>query len=182
MLHPVATAIFLITLLAAPAAAQELPSGTVIAVIDWRYVEYNAEASKGIRSQLDAIASGFSVEISELENEVRSMQQELARQEAILAPEVFAQRGREFEDRVEFVQRLLNQRNNQIDQAFNFAITQVRDALSQVLDDASAQIGLTLVLDRTDIHYVHPSMDITEWALAALNEKLPSVNVSPPAN
>ena len=181
MLHR-AAALLLAIVMAAPAAAQESPAGTVIAVIDWRYVEFNAEASKGIRAQLDAIASGFSAEISALENHLRAMQQELQRQEAILAPDAFAQRRQEFEEQVEFVQRLVDQRNNQIDQAFNRAIDAVRDALAQVLEDASAQIGIALVLDKADVHYVHPSMDLTEWALAALNQKLPSVDVPPLAN
>ena len=156
-----------------------LPPAT-IAVLDSQAVLRTAEASQGIRTQVEAIADVYSAEITELEDRLRSAEQELRRQEAILAADVFAQRRREFEDQVDYVQRLVEQRNRQVDGAFNTAMTRVRDALLEAVIEISTQRGANLVLEKNSFLFNARVLDITEAVVALINQRLPNVDVPMP--
>ncbi|MDA1132063.1 MAG: OmpH family outer membrane protein [Proteobacteria bacterium] len=172
-----------LSLLAVPALAQaqdgRLPAA-VVAVLDSQFVIANAQASHGIRTQVEAIRDVYSAEIAALEDQLRAEEQELQRQQAILAAEVFAQRRREFEDRVDYVQRLVEERNRQIDRAFNTAMSVVRDAVFVLIVEMAEQRGFNIILEKDDLVFAARNLDITNDVVAALNERLPNVNVPTP--
>ena len=185
MLKHAAWVVLLFTVIPIISWAQDVPPAPLppatIAVRDTQAVLRTVEASQGSRTQVEAIAGVYSAEITELEDELRAAEQELGRQEAILAADVFAQRRREFQDRVDFVQRLVEQRNSQIDGAFNAAMTQVRDAMLSAVIDISSQRGANLVIEKTNFLFNARVLDITDAVVALINERLPNVNVPMPA-
>lgn len=179
---PFRAAVFMLAVLAVPASAhaQEVLPPAVIAVLDSQYVIVNAQASLGIRTQVEAIRDVYSLEIAALEDQLRAEEQELARQQAILAPDVFTQRRREFEDRVDYVQRLVEERNRQIDRAFNNAMTEVRDAVFILIVEMTEQRGFNVILEKDDLVFASRTLDITNDVVAALDERLPNVDVPMP--
>ena len=160
---------------------QQIPPA-VIAVVDSQRVLINAQASQGIRTQVESIRDIYSQEIARLEDELRTSEQELQRQQAILAPEAFSQRMREFEDRVDYVQRLVEERNRQIDRAFNQAMDQVRAELFDLVVEMSEHRGFNIILERGDLLFAVPGLDITDAVIATLDERLPNVFVPMPEN
>jgi len=173
---------FVSTILAVPVAvhAQELLPPAVIAVLDSEFVIVNSQASRGIRDQIEAIRDVYSQEISALEDQLRAEEQELKRQEAILAAEIFAQRRREFGDRVEYVQRLVEERNRQIDRAFSAAMNQVQDVILALIIELTEQRGFNVILEKDDLVFAARTLDITNDVVAALDERLPNVDVPMP--
>lgn len=159
--------------------AERLPPAT-IGIIDTQFILINADASQGIRAQIELIRDLYSAEISQLEDELRAQEQELSRQRVILAPEAFDERLELFEGEVDRVQRLVESRNDQMDRAFNEAMGQVRDALLQVVVELSELRGFNVILEQSDILFAVVGLDITDAVIARLNEVLPDVEVPIP--
>ena len=174
--------IFISTVFAVPMAvhAQELIPPAVIAVLDSEFVIVNAQASKGIRDQIEAIRDIYSQEIAAHEDQLRAEEQELQRQQAILAAEVFAQRRREFGERVEYVQRLVEERNRQIDRAFSAAMNQVQDVILALIIELTEQRGFNVILEKDDLVFAARTLDITTDVVAELDARLPNVEVPMP--
>lgn len=182
---------------AAPAApaggtpkAAALPSpppgplpAAVIAIVDINYVRSNSAAGRSITNQLRSIQEIYSAEISKLEEQLRLQDQELQRQQAILAPEAFAQRRRDFDIAVDAAQRLVDDRNRTLDRLLSDAMTKVNAVISQLLQDVSTVRGYNIVVDRNNtlLWYAAQAVDLTSEILAGLDQRLPNVEVPMPA-
>ena len=83
-----------------------------------RYFE-DSQASKSVRPTIDRMRKEFQQQVSAQEQRLRQAEQELARQRAILAPEAFAQKRREFSDQARQAQANVQQRRRDLDRAFN---------------------------------------------------------------
>ena len=152
----------------------------MIAVLDSQFVIVNGQASQGIRTQIEAIRDVYSEEIKALEDELRSDEDELKRQQAILAPDIFAERRREWEDRLAYVERLVEERNRQIDRSFNDAMNQVREAVLAVIVEMTEQRGFNIILEKGELVFAARTLDITDDIIIALDEALPNVDVPMP--
>jgi len=160
-------------------AATPLPPA-VIAIVDVAQVRANSLAAKDIQRQMAAIQEVYSVEISKLEDQLRAREQELQRQQAILAPEALAQRRREFETAVDRAQRLVEERNRTLDRLFNEAMSKVTAAIVTTLGDLQRERGFNMVLDRNVVLVPAPGLDLTADALARVDQRLPTVAVTLP--
>ena len=160
-------------------AAQDLP-GTVAAVIDFQQLERDALAAKNIHAQVETYRSQYAAVISREEEQLRQQEQELKRQRAILSPEAFAQRRREFEDNVASLQRHVQNRTRRLERSIETALATVNKVLGPIIKDLSAEFGFTLVLDKRQVRYVDDRFDITPIVLQRLDERLPQVTVPPP--
>ncbi len=162
------------------ANSQELIPPAVVAVLDSQYVIVNGKASQGIRTQIEAIRDIYSEEITALEDQLRSEEEELQRQRAILAPEVFTERREAWESRLDYVERLVDERNRQIDRAFNEAMNKVRDVVLEVIIEMTEQRGFNIILEKGDLVFADRALDITEDVISALDVLLPSIEVPMP--
>lgn len=161
------------------AISQGLPE-TVVAVIDFQQLERDALAAKNIRSQVEAYRAKYAATISQEEEQLRQQEQELKRQRAILSPEAFAQRRREFEDSVARLQRQVQSRTRRLERSIEASLASVNKVLGSIIKDLSGEFGFTLVLDKRQVRYIDDRFDITPVVLQHLDERLPQVTVPPP--
>ncbi|MBH64608.1 MAG: hypothetical protein CL569_19610 [Alphaproteobacteria bacterium] len=161
------------------ALGQGLPE-TVVAVIDFQKLERDALAAKNIRSQVEGYRSQYAAIISQEEEQLRQQEQELKRQRAILSPEAFAQRRREFEDSVARLQRQVQNRTRRLERSIETSLASVNKVLGPIIKDLSTEFGFTLVLDKRQVRYIDDRFDITPIVLQRLDERLPEVTVPPP--
>lgn len=155
-------------------------SGTVVAVIDFQQLERDALAAKNIRAQVETYRSRYAAVISEEEEQLRQQEHELQRQRAILSPEAFAQRRREFEDNVASLQRQVQNRTRRLERSIEAALASVNKVLGPIIESLSGELGFTLVLDKRQVRYVDDRFDITTIVLQRLDERLPLVTVPSP--
>jgi Skp family chaperone for outer membrane proteins len=166
---------------AAPEAARELPpAGTIMVVTDVIKLLNDSTAAQAVRDQIDKQRQSFQADLQKQENELRNVDQELARQRAILAPEAFAQRRREFEKKISDAQQQLQDRRRQLDQAYSAAMQKVNEAINEVVLEIVQERNYQVVLSRSQIVAVQTALDITPEVLRRLNRKLPTVAVSMP--
>lgn len=169
----------------APAAKSNYelpPAGTAIVVTDVVTILREAQAVQGIRTQIERQRNAYQAELQKQENELRSADQELAKQRALLSPEAFAQRRRELEKRVSDAQQSVQDRRRNLDTGFNTAMQKVNDAMVQVIGEIVQEKNYQIVLTKTQVVIVQTALDITPEVMRRLNRKLPTVTVSIPQN
>ncbi|MCZ6887500.1 MAG: OmpH family outer membrane protein [Gammaproteobacteria bacterium] len=158
------------------AVAQEIPTAQV-AVLDYQKILRDSSSAVDIKAQVERQRQIYQDQITKQEQELRDADQELARQRTILAPEAFAQKRREFEERVAEVQREVQSRKRELDQAYDYGIQQVQQALVGIITELAEERGFNLILSRQQIVYADKSLNISEEVLVRLNERLPKVTV-----
>ena len=167
-----------------PGMAQESERvGTIrvkMAVIDMNEVRRNATAVKDIRAQVEKFRTQFQAEIKKEEEELRTANQELGRQRAILSPEAFADERRKFELRLAGVQRKVQQRKQNLDKALNDAMFEVQKSLNKIVVDLAKEHNLTLVLRKEQTVLVATPLNITGVVLQRLDQAVPTIKVLEP--
>ena len=150
------------------------------AVLDVQKILREAKAVKSIREQIASFGVKIEEGIEKEREKLRKSNQELARQRTILAPEVFAEKRREFEQRVVEVQRMVQKRQRDLDKTRSNALEKVNKTYIGIVKNIAAERKLFMILRKIQTAYVNPSMDITEEVLAILNKKQPTVTVDKP--
>jgi Skp family chaperone for outer membrane proteins len=167
-----------------PGLAQEpVKVGTLrvkMAVIDMNAVRRNATAVKDIRVQVEKFRAEFQAEIKKEEEELRTANQELGRQRAILSPEAFTDERRKFDQRLAGVQRKVQQRKQNLDKALNDAMFEVQKSLNKIVVDLAKEHSLTLVLRKEQTVLVAKPLNITEVVLQRLDQAVPTIKVVEP--
>lgn len=151
-----------------------------VAVIDVQIILVDSKAVKDIREQITKFGTQFEKEIEKERNEIRTANQELARQRTILSPEAFAEKRRKFEQRVVEVQRLVQQRQRELDKSRNEAMIVLNKAYTEIVWKIANELSLAVILRKNQTAYAVPSLDITKKVLTRLDKKLPTVKVSKP--
>jgi outer membrane protein len=172
------------SVVSAQEAAQEpvAKSGVAvrIAVIDIEAIQRNAKAVKSIRDQVDDYRKAFGVDAQKEDEELRKANEQLARQRAILAPEVFSEERKKFEQRVAEFQRNVQSGNRALDAVFTEAMKVVQKELNAVVVEIAKDFGLTLIVRKNMTILVATPLEATGEALKRLDAKLATVKVTDP--
>jgi len=175
-------------LLISPAASAQQPAPTNagqslnIIVMSIEDIRRNAVAVQNIREQIAGFRKEFQTDIQKEESALRSANQELAKKRAILSPEAFAKERRDFEQRVIGVQKLVQKRKRQLDQAQVEAMLVVEKNMNQIVADIAQARSASLVLRRTQTVLVARNLDVTAEVLERLNKELVKVPVKKPSD
>jgi outer membrane protein len=176
-----AAAVYVVAPVSLSFAAEPL-SSAVIAVVDTQRVRQNSTAMQRVKAQIEEHRSAFQIKINKLDEALRGEEQELNRQQAILAPEVFAEKRRNFQQKVASAQREVQDRIRVLDRVLADATRQLQRAMLPVFVDLSKERGFNIVLPRLQIVFATPDLDITDDVLRRLNERLPGIEVVLPSN
>jgi len=169
----------------APAAAPAAPAtgelkAPVIAVIDVQKIMQDSVASKGISKSFETLRETYQKEISTLEDKLRKGEDELRKQQTVLAPEALANKRRDFEKQVAEVQKTVQTRKRVLETSLNEAMAVVHKTMVEVVADISRERGANLVLARQQFVLVDTQLDVTETVLERVNKKLPQVALNVP--
>lgn len=151
-----------------------------VAVLDVSVILRDALAVKGIQEQINKYGTKFEEEIEKQRDEIRNANQELARQRTILSPDAFAEKRRQFEQRVVEVQQLVQQRQRELDTSRNDAMTKVNDAYIKIVSQIASDRKLAVILRKDQTAFSSRALDVTDEILSLLNKQLPKVAVSEP--
>jgi Skp family chaperone for outer membrane proteins len=152
----------------------------VIAFIDYQLVLREAVAAKSIRQQIQVFRTEYQNELAQSEKALRSEEQELKRQRAILSAEVFDAKRRAFEDNVARAQRSVQDRNRMLDRSYSQAMNQLGVTVRKIVAGMSEAMGFNYVVERSQIMFAKRDFNITKQVLEQLNAKLPTIEVPQP--
>lgn len=176
-----ATAFFLLagTAVAQTKAGQgaDAKPAPVIAIVDIRGIMAQANAARSVREQIEKLRVAYQEEITADEDALRKEDQELNRQRAILSPEALTERRQQFNTRVAEVQRKVEERKRELNQALNAGMQEVQKVLLVLVAEMAKNQGYTLVLPKSQVVLADNRMEITAPILEMLNKRLPSVKI-----
>ena len=162
------------------ARAEPLPPA-VIAIIDYRALERESDAALDVIGQVNAYRDTYQAEIAAREETLRAEAQELERQRTILAPEVFSEKRRAFEQRTQAVQREVTERTRRFDRALGTARNEILRTILVIVTEIAEDRKFNIVLDSSQALFVAKSLDITQAVMEKLNDRLSTVTVAVPA-
>tara|TARA_A100001011_G_scaffold312989_1_gene330673 strand:- start:1301 stop:1876 length:576 start_codon:yes stop_codon:yes gene_type:complete len=160
--------------------AADLPLKVIVLNLD--EIRRQATVVTNIRDQIANYRTGFQAGIQNEEDALRAANKELAKKRTILSPEAFAKERRQFEQRVIGVQKLVQRRKRQLDQAQVDAMFLVEKQLNKIISDIAQKRQASIVLRRNQTILVARDLDVTAEALARLNKELSQVPVKKPTN
>ncbi len=174
-----ALAAALLSTASAPALAQDtsLISTTKTAVVNIQMIMRDATAAKSVREQLEAKQKAYQAEISKKEEALQKEDQELGKQRATLAKDVFEAKVKALREKATTTQKEVASKKATLDSAFEGALGQIQKAVSDIITDLSKEKGFVVALPSSQILYADPSMDISQEVLTKLNAKLPKIDV-----
>lgn len=153
-----------------------------IIVLNLEEIRREAAVVKNVREQIAGYRKGFQADIQKEEDALRTANQELAKKRTILSPEAFAKERRQFEQRVVGVQKLVQKRKRQLDQAQIDAMLKVEAQLNKIVGDIAQKREASIVLRRNQTILVARDIDVTAEVLTRLNKELAKVPVTKPSN
>lgn len=169
-------------LLAAPAALAapaSLPPAQ-IAVLDYQAVLRGSSAAQQARKQIDEYRQAYQEEMAREEDRLRDEEQELKRLQGTIPPEEFERRRRSFERRVQEAQRRAQEQARWLDSTFNKAMERLRREMAPIVANLTTELGFNLVVDKGQILFAARALDISDEVAAALNRKLPQLDIPQP--
>jgi outer membrane protein len=161
---------------AVEASAQKIPTPS-IAVMDVQGIMRDSLAAKNIRPQARKLRVQFQKDVRGQQEKLRKEEKTLAEQRAILSPDAFAKKRRNFETRARQAQRDVQARKQTLDKAFGAAMEKVRRSLVIVAQELAKENKVNIVLPKSVVFLSIKNLDLSKQALKRLNKILPSVKV-----
>lgn len=163
-----------------PPAQEQRGAPVKIAIFDLEAIKNQGAAFKDLRRQRQELLNSFNAERQKEGDSLRTAEEELSRQRAILSPEAYADERRKLGQRVGDADRRMQIRMHQIDVVSNNAADVIEKALQQLIVDVVQENNISLLFARQSLHVVAQSLDITNDVLAALDKRISTVKVANP--
>ena len=106
----------------------------------------------------------------------------MTRQRTILSPDAFAEKRRIFEEKVVGVQRLVQQRQRDLDASRNRAMAEVNKAYTEIVAKFATERNLAVILRKVQTVFTIGNLDVTQEVLSRLNKQLPTVKIDKPGS
>ncbi len=162
---------------AAPAAA--LPPQTLnVIVVDVQALLQNSKAAKMVRGQIEQKRNEYTKDISRQEEALRTERDTLQRQQATMSPDALNKKGREFQQKVNDLDRDVQSKRVALEKSNSEALTRIQQTMLKIIADIARQRRANLVLQRTDLVLFDQSFDVTDQVMQKLDEELPVLNVN----
>jgi outer membrane protein len=164
----------------APAPAPPLPAAQNISVmvVDVQALLQNSKAAKMVRSQMEAKRNQYTKEISRAEETLRAERDALQRQQASLSPDALNKKAREFQQKVNDLDRDVQSKRAALEKSNNDALTKIQQAMLKIIADIARQRRANLVLQRTDLVLFDQNFDVTDEVMQKLDEEMPVLTVN----
>ena len=178
-LRPLAAAGLFLAVATVAAEAQQqavpAPGGPMLLVVDAQAIMRESKAGKGLAQQADQQRQSFQKETAKNEADLRSQRDELERQRSVMAADAFAQRARDFQQRVDELSRSTQDKKRTLEYSYAVAIRQVEENMVSVVSDIATERGASAVMLREAVVLFDKNLDITPETLSRLDKKLPAV-------
>ncbi|MBL9029501.1 MAG: OmpH family outer membrane protein [Caedimonas sp.] len=148
-----------------------------IAVLNIDKLLHESRVAKQIQTELETQRVKFQEEMKGHEESFLAWEKKLVEQQKDIKPEDFAAKRKEFDAKVAEVHQTAMRRREQLEVAFNEAMTKVQETILVLVRDAAVKHKYKLVVPRNLIIFRDDGLEITDEILQQLDEKLPSITL-----
>ena len=163
-----------------PAAPAPLvpETGIRVMVVDVQALLEHSKAAKMVRSQIEQKRAEYTKEISREEEGLRAERDALQRQQASLSAAALNKKGREFQQKVNDLDRNVQSKRQALEKSNNEALSRIQQEMIKIIADIAKRRKANLVFQRSDLVLFDRSFDVTDEVLQKLDEKLPVMTVN----
>ena len=151
---------------------------TSIGVIDLNKILSVSDAAVMASEQIEKIAIDIEAEIKESDDEIINEQNALIESQAVMAPEAFEIKRKEYEKKVQVYNNDRQSLLMKIDELIAGSRNEVLNALKPILEEVSNEKGITIILEKGSVMLNADKMDISDEVLKRLNKEFPKLEVS----
>jgi len=155
------------------------PPATVAGVISVREVFRNSAAAQQLERVMGERREKFQADVQKEQAAWRDMQQQFANQRGNMNAEQVRAEERKLQDRVTNAQRQFRDRQRILQQATEYAGSQIERATILVVRQVAESRGINLVMHREQVALNAPEFDLTESVVQQLNKVMPTVLIPP---
>jgi Skp family chaperone for outer membrane proteins len=131
-----------------------------------------------VRDQIEQKRAEYAKEISHQEEVLRQERDTLQRQQATLSPEALNQKGREFQAKVNDLDRNVQSKRQALEKSNADALEKIQQSMLRIITQIAKQRKANLVFQRSELVLFDQQFDVTDQVLQKLDEELPTLTVT----
>ena len=162
----------------APAAPPATTPSLTVMVVDVQALLQNSKAAKMVRGQIEQKRNEYTKEISHQEETLRAERDALQRQQATLSPDALNQKGRDFQQKVNDLERNVQGKRQALEKSNGEALSKIQEEMLKTIADIAKQRKSNLVFQRADLVLFDQAFDVTDEVLQKLDEQMPALTVN----
>jgi outer membrane protein len=160
-----------------PPAPLPTPQNLTVMVVDVQALLQNSKAAKMVRGQIEQKRGEYTKEISHQEELLRAERDALQRQQASLSAEALNQKGREFQQKVNELERNVQGKRQALEKSNGDALQKIQEEMLKIIADIAKQRKANLVFQRSDLVLFDQAFDVTDEVMQKLDEQMPTLTV-----
>jgi outer membrane protein len=164
-----------------PAAAATPAAGAAglsILVVDVQSLLQNSKSAKMVRQQIEQKRAEYAKDISHQEEQLRQERDALQRQQSSLSAEALNQKGREFQQKVNDLDRGVQGKRQALERSNAEALEKIQEAMLKIITEIAKNRKANLVFQRSELVLFDQGFDVTDEVLQKLDEQLPTLTVN----
>src|SRR5579863_2814461 len=162
---------------APPAAPAAIPQNLSIMVVDVQSLLQNSKAAKMVRQQIEAKRADYAKDISHKEEALRQERDALQRQQPTLSADQLAAKGRDFQAKVNDLDRDVQAKRQALEQSNAAALQKIQEVMVKIITDIAKDRKANLVFQRSELVLFDQGFDVTDQVLQKLDEQMPTLDV-----
>ncbi len=148
-----------------------------IAIVDVEKVSSQSKAGQSIQKQLKERRTAFQKEFATREDNLAKAEKTLIEEKNTVSADEFAAKRKEFEAQLLETRNLFQKRRNSLDKGVGNALAELRKSIVETTATIADRDGYSVVLSRDSVVIAQSEMDITDQVMAAMNKRLPKINL-----
>ena len=157
-----------------PAAPQTIS----VMVVDVQALLQNSKAAKMVRQQIEAKRADYAKDISHKEEALRQERDQLQRQQATLTADQLAAKGRDFQAKVNELDRDVQAKRQALERSNADALQKIQEVMVKIITDIAKDRKVNLVFQRSELVLFDQGFDVTDQVLQKLDEQMPTLDVT----
>lgn len=148
-----------------------------IAVVDMQRIVGQSSAAVKVREYIENKKEEFGTELKNEEQELKTIQEDLASQRSIMPPDEFAELEGTFRKRVEALQQMVAERNQLLEEMLSKSVQIIQLEAIKIITEIGKEKQLALTLDTSTVVIAANSINISSSVIELLNINLPEVDM-----
>lgn len=148
-----------------------------IIIVDMQRILQEAKAAKDVRGRIKEKRDQYQTQITKEEDKLRDLEKKLADQRAILSPEAFESKSKEFNEKLRDVQLGVQEKRSKLDAALNQSLDAIQESVLEIITELSKEKNFKLALPSSQVLFATNSLNMTAEVLGRLDKKLPTIDL-----
>ena len=157
-------------------ASKERSFKSGVGVVDMKKILQDSTAYQALVDQFEEKRRKHRNKFTKIEDVIRDEESKLSKQKGVLSKEVYAQKIKDFNKKINELKSKQNTEAQKFEREFEKSTSKIQGALIDVLSMIANKNKLDVVMAKNQLLLVGKDIDLTEDAIKELNKVLPKIS------